>query len=306
MNSAAKTTSSLRAREGATALLILGLLVLVPPHLVSRDSKEVVIAIEHFNPDCRKDTLYGRPGTNFQYIPTRIQWGRDTTRGNSNCTPDRKNRDSATVFDYPRWSRLSGSVTLQQLNHDTLTDIYLVIWGRATHGTVTRDTSLSIVIFGQKKLAKLRKIDIRKIDRHQDEPFVAMQFAEGEELKEKQSRDLTGSQSYLLELPDVDVVDSSENHQPLPTQAAPAPWVRVYPNPTVYSTNLEIREIPQGEYTVEVMALDGTVLHEQRLTIGTTGIFRTLDFGRLPSGTYQIRVRNGSTAIGTYPILILH
>jgi hypothetical protein len=82
--------------------------------------------------------------------------------------------------------------------------------------------------------------------------------------------------------------------------------VRIYPNPAIYATNVEISSLPSGDYHVEIVSSNGQILRQQDVSVDATGdIVSALDLKALSSGYYVIRLFNAHKVYGTYPILIV-
>ena len=70
-------------------------------------------------------------------------------------------------------------------------------------------------------------------------------------------------------------------------------------------TQVEIDSIPPGDYSVDVVAVNGFVVLHQSISVSIAGsLFQTLDLHALPVGYYVVRVTNGTQIFGMYPIII--
>ncbi|MEZ4686640.1 MAG: T9SS type A sorting domain-containing protein [Bacteroidia bacterium] len=64
---------------------------------------------------------------------------------------------------------------------------------------------------------------------------------------------------------------------------------RVYPNPSSGQVRLDLENLPVGEYTLNVIALDGKTVHSQPVQNRST----SLDLSHLPKGIYYLNLKNG-------------
>ena len=98
--------------------------------------RSAILGIRNLNFDPYPDTLWGFMDRNFHLLPSSIVWGRrDSSRENQGSadTMTRQQRGgrlpvSRTVIDYPHWRTITGSVSIQRLNEDSLPDIIIYLW----------------------------------------------------------------------------------------------------------------------------------------------------------------------------------
>lgn len=297
---------------------------------------EVILALRNFNFDCYRDTVIGWADDRGHYLPREIHWGAapaNTPPGNDSAcaspTPHGK-RQRITTIRYPNWKHITGSVAFEQHNEDSLADILLYLWGDPTdkdnpgdahgNGARRRDTLRAFVVFAQVGLDSIRELNVGTIRQFQTDPFYAMELEFGDDLFNPASRDLSGFMSYELKRIKLDLRpprdsgrverhDAPPQRQPAAGVDAPV-TVRVFPNPTGSSTNVEIEAVEPGAYTVEVVAVNGALCLRQEVAVETTqSLLRTFDVSRLASGYYVIRLyrlsgSQGSRPIGTYPVVI--
>ena len=67
--------------------------------------------------------------------------------------------------------------------------------------------------------------------------------------------------------------------------------IRVFPNPTTYMVNVDLSQMPQGEYQLYLMDLSGKVLHNQ-ITAATSS---QLDMSSFAAGTYVLNIQTKGT-----------
>ncbi|NDK54445.1 T9SS type A sorting domain-containing protein [Pontibacter fetidus] len=64
--------------------------------------------------------------------------------------------------------------------------------------------------------------------------------------------------------------------------------VTLYPNPATENVNLDLRLLPQGDYTVTIVSMDGRVVNRYQLQ---SGVNHQVEIGHLAAGKYIIRVQ---------------
>jgi len=75
--------------------------------------------------------------------------------------------------------------------------------------------------------------------------------------------------------------------------------IRVFPNPTTYLVNVDLSQLPQGEYQLYLMDLSGKVVHKQ----STTATSSQIDMSTLATGTYVLNVQTkGTQKVETFKI----
>lgn len=270
-------------------------------------TSESILAVAHLHPGCcYPDTVWGRPGAEHGWLPTRITWGGYDSLHTPPCLsgPTHRPKLRETTFEYPTWPHLGTAMAAQLLSlGDTLTDLVFYIWGGVSDTTNPHDSTRVAAIFGQAGLDSIATINFATLSDYQTLPFFAMDLHVGSLFVQPDNRDLSGVTSYILQ-PVGGGPPSLHRIQP----AATPPWdVRLHPNPAVTSTQIEGTPIPPGEYRVEVIGVDGALrLHEQ-VTVQESGeLFGTLDLAALPSGFYLVRLYNATTLVGSYPIVKTH
>jgi hypothetical protein len=266
---------------------------------------ESILFIGHLNYDSVPDSVYGGADAQHHYLPHSLHWGRAGS-------PSEGHHVAVTTIRYPDWQEFTGTVAFQKMNADSVTDIIFYLWGKTGEPNNLHDTIRPILLFGQPSLDSLSIIDLSSVSSFQLTPFVAMEMRTGSEFVHPALRDLSGKPSYMLAPVDV-IVDP--NQQPGKRTApgdAPAagassgdPHARLYPNPTSASARLEMAALPAGEYSVDIVSLDGAVLARRAVSVPTSGdLLGLLDVRSLPVGYYTVRVDRGAKHIGTYPIII--
>lgn len=272
-------------------------------------TRRVILHIGHFNSDCYPDTVLGRQ-VGVQFLPVRLLWGQYDSASSNSCSgtgsrSDRRRSLDETTFEYPDWSNLSGAVSFQRLNMDTLDDMMITLWGTYGAGTAARDTGTMFVIFGQKKLARTSTITLGNLQSSRATPVRAKRLELESDLTDGRVRDLSGVRSYILHKSDFDQDDTTSQGLEALSSVADA-WVRVYPNPAVYSTVLEARRVPAGEYRVVVAGASGQSEIERSVLVDQSGeLFRSLDLAALPSGYYVVQIYRKSVLFASYPIVLV-
>ena len=76
--------------------------------------------------------------------------------------------------------------------------------------------------------------------------------------------------------------------------------IRVFPNPTSYIVNVDLSQLPKGEYHLYLMELSGKVVYNQTATESSTQI----DMNTFAPGTYVLKVQTqGTLKIETFKIV---
>lgn len=289
----------------------------------------LILAIASLNFDCYPDTVLGLADEQFHYLPTEIHWGAAPERADSACASEtpKKKRERVTTIRYPNWKRITGSVSFERMNADTLTDIVLYLWGDAGNDDNGRaraphDSLRALVLFGQMALDSVKQINLASIAPFQSEPYFAMELRPGADLRDEKKRDLSGTPSYEVKRVTLDVrgkKDTTDRGPAAPPLAGIAREetsadVHIYPNPSAAETRIEADRLSPGAYTIELVAVNGTVALRQEVVVSESrGLLRSLDVRGLASGYYLLRLRGGNAPesgenasrwTGTYPIII--
>ncbi|MBS1913723.1 MAG: hypothetical protein JST22_17175 [Bacteroidetes bacterium] len=270
----------------------------------------MVLYTGNLNFDCHPDTVWGARDGSFHLLPRVIVWGRPAAGAGSDTVdpcldpiPDSLKR-SFTRITYPEWEGLTGSAAFTRFNGDTLTDIFLTLMGRTGVGDQAHDTTRMVLLFGQHGLDTLSTLDIASVGVFQYTPFVAMQMRPEIEVVDPASRDLSGRTSWELMPVDL-VIQAPDSSRTVKRGGAPAPMVRVVPNPASTTADLAATRLETGRYQVQVVGVNGAVAARFDADIAAgQSLLRTLDVSRLASGYYVLRiVRNGSI-VGRYPVVV--
>jgi hypothetical protein len=306
-----------RPRHGAAfvrgiVLFCLSIVTIATAHATADSTshpRETILFVGNLNFDCYPDTVSGTmAGMPGSYLPRTIRWGRPSP-SDSACQGmiplDR--RVAVTTIHYPDWDRFSGSVAFNRMNDDSLDDMTLFIRGSVGDSLHRTDSLRALVIFSQAGLDSLPVLDVAAIDAFQVTPFFAMELRKGSELVEPEVRDISGVTSYVIQPVSLDVGGEHQDTTIVPGDSTPAQpiRIRVYPNPTGGAAQVQIDSIPPGDYSVDVVAVNGFVVLHQSVSVPIAGtLFQTLDLHALPVGYYVVRVTSGTQIFGLYPIII--
>jgi hypothetical protein len=295
-----------------------------PPLEVSRT--EPILFIGNLNADCYPDTVVGdvSGGIPARSLPAAIRWGQprriitydaatgqhDTTIADSSCLgtipPDRK--VAVTAIHYPAWEHLSGAVAFNRVNlNDSLDDMTIFIRGTVGDSLHRTDTLRALTLFAQEGIDSLPVLDLVPIETFQVAPFFAMELRVGSELVEPEVRDLSGMTSYVIQPVSLGVGAEHHDTTITPGDSTPAQPIRlrVYPNPTGGAAQVQVDSIPPGDYSVDVVAVNGHVYLHQEVTVSMAGtLFEILDVHTLPTGFYVVRISDDAHLLGLYPIVI--
>lgn len=277
--------------------------------LDSTEVYKVILQIGHLNDDSVQDTIIGTARSDMKFLPRLIVWGIDTT--NNGIPESLKYYQSEISYQYVDWDKFHGRVNLLNMNQDTLLDIVLVLSGQICDTLENCiDTVVSIVLFGQRGLDTVSLFNIAEIDTYQIQPYVAMNMRMEHEFTEAKIRDISGVVSYEVNNIDIDVNKPSGDPPPIiPTDVTDIkPEVRIYPNPAIYYTNLELNQTPPGTYIVQIITLAGKLEQEQKIDIKVYGgLIRQIDLSKVPSGLYILKLADVAGKFkGTYQIIVIH
>ena len=278
-----------------------------------------VLAIRHFNFDSFKDTLIGRIDRQYHFIPYTIRWGKgkaDTTRNVDSLRDDSEAltpiadslRVTQTRIYYPHWKNFTAKCAVFTVNEDSLSDIVVHMWGQIEDSSGTKDTLRSLVIFGQHGLDTLGDVDFDSVEITKSEPFFAMQLRTGIEYVSPSLRDPTGTVSYILNPIKLNVKRQKQKALEVsnPALSVAGVSIRVFPNPTATSTNVSMENVPVGQYTVEIVSVNGQRVFQQGLTLSKQGrAEESIHLDEVPSGYFFLRLLSNRQVIASYPLIIV-
>lgn len=285
----------------------------VPLGIDAVDSTLKILHIGRLNTDCLPDTVMGIMDRRFHHIPAVIRWGKINDSLPAPQCPDTLSLDSIqqlrrvpmTMLYYPQWEKLTASVSATMLNNDQYEDLVITVRGKVDTGIHRRDTMRMLVIFGQLGIDTLSSVQLDSLLPMQSTPFFAMELLFGTHLVEPEYREIGTMVSHALTPITVQVVQDST---PPPPPIIPPPLlvdIRILPNPTFGTAQVEASPLPEGEYVVQVISVNGTEVHRQQVTVGASqDMLRTLRLQNLPSGWYIVRLYSNNQRIGEYPIVI--
>lgn len=288
-----------------TIILLVSLINEAKATIDTNEVYKVVLKVGNFNFDHALDTLIGCASKNRQFYPAYILWGKDA----ADTTIADSLKFKSTKLIYPTWNSLRVRSGVDFVNPDTLNDIILVIWGRLQINSVTyKDTATSMVIFGKRGFDTLCSIDLNGLPVFQSTPFVAAKLRINYEFKEGKKRDLSEITSYVIS--DHSYSDTSGYENPINSINEPLKDnsnIKVYPNPSIYYIDVEVNEIPPGQYNIKIYDLSGNSLFEQIVRTKSMGdIAQRINTDNIPNGSYLLVVSSGNKMIGKYQLIILH
>ena len=312
----------------ATSLLFLGSmsgsatpekpLLSLPDSTFTVDSSEftIVFFVGHLNTDPLKDTLVGLSYYNDVSLPKYILWGKtDSVSGGSTDTATGEpNFDTlkvdTTELLYPPWNNLEGTVSLLNLNSDTLTDLMFVIRGISDTGLLAQDTACFLGIFGQRGLDTFDVLDLEIVDSLQSMPFFSLLMLPDTNYTDPLVREVTGRISYIIEPIDLDVHRSDPAGEPAKPVAGELPYrehsVAFYPNPASRSINIETIGLPPGEYRIEIYSSSGDIVLSRPFPLDKPGeTRREIQLRELASGAYLMRLSGSQGLVGSYWLVVV-
>lgn len=197
---------------------------LVAQNADNEHSGMAILHLGRLNRDCFPDTLWGDRDAAGNYLPRVIAWGQppDTAgkgRHFADSVEDCHDRIAkhlkvkSTTIEYPGWAGLMGSVAYQNMNPDTVPDMFFTLWGRVETKRGAVDTARMFVVFAQTGLDTLKKLDLSDVRGLRRDKFTALELTAGVEVRDPRQRDLSGRTSWEVFAVDV-VVDGEEEGRP--------------------------------------------------------------------------------------------
>lgn len=255
-----------------------------------------VLYIGSLDHDEHPDTVVGEPRGDLRMLATAIHWGAPySSNGAGEPTAQR------TMLSYPRWPSLCGSVAVEDLNGDAIDDVILFYNVATPHAG---DSSRALALLGQRALHDVPTIDLDAIPRSlQRHPFVALDLNAVGLLGERAMREHSGMPSHRWGSIPIPTADSIRRSVVPP---ALAEWLALYPNPASDAATFESRTLEPGDYSVDVVDIEGSVHYERRLLIERKQPLKgTLDLSDHPPGLYIVRIHRSGELVASYPIVIV-
>jgi hypothetical protein len=304
-------TEALSTRGLATALLTVLLCTALPgiaralPHddvLDDADDEEALF-VGNINADAAADTIFGRLTTSAQYRPTRIAWG-DPTKSSSTDRVSESRHGRSTRFLYPDWAASGASISISDMNADSLADMVLYLWGTDRDDRAST-RSISVILFGSPGADTVGSIDLASPNTVRPGALVPVPLAARGFLVDPAVRDHTGIASFVR-LP----VAVPSNELPLPETpgtVSGAATVTLYPNPASGKVKIVAAGLRAGGCTITTMDLEGKTIRTIPGDISRDGrLALTLDLESLPSGYYIVRIDDSRQTIKSLPLLVVH
>jgi len=259
---------------------------------------KAIVFIDHLNLDLAVDTVVAVAGREKNFKPKYIHWGKDTT----SSMPDSL-KVPVTSIIYPRWMEFRSTCSFETITTDTLYDMIFIMWGKvAVDSVTTKDTATALCLFGKEGLDTLGFIDLTLIDTILTAPYIAIKLKMLENFGNPKIRDFSYRPSYEF----YDIIDTALIDNPIAEiPEEPKPYIKVYPNPAMYYTNVELNQIAPGNYILTLINLIGEEVGSQQAQVySKTSIREVLDLQPVSSGVYYLRITTGNKLIGTYPVII--
>jgi hypothetical protein len=267
----------------------------------------MIYCIKHFNDDKIKDTLIITAGNNMRYLPKFIVWGRDASmQYDSSYTPIPDSlKVPYTEFIYPNWANFRCRVSIANFSTDTLMDIVFYMWGKVPNADSTlKDTATALILLGRRGMDTISVLRLGEFGKNDTVNSCFQELRMGMELTDSKIRDISYRPSWIL-----NKIQNNEGRQNIkkPDEIQQVSSMRVYPNPAVYYTNLEITNIDKGDYRVQLISLEGSVVQEQRMSVNSANeLITKLDLTDIATGYYLIKITTDTRLIGTYKLLVVH
>lgn len=300
---------ALSSRGLATALLTVLLGAVLPgignalPYDTAPDDldEEEALYIGNINADAAADTVFGRLTTSAQYRPTRIAWGVRQGPDSRTTTSERP----TTRFIYPDWSAPGASISIADMNADSLADMVLYLWGRDSSDDRAPMISSSVILFGSPGADTVASIDLASRSASRTGALTPIPLAARRLLVDPAIRDHTGIAS-VVRLPVA--IPSNELPEPgTPVTETESARVTLYPNPTDGKVKIAATGLAPGSCSITTMDLEGGAIRTIPGEAGSDGrLTLTLDLEGLPSGYYIVRIDDSGQTVKSLPLLVVH
>lgn len=276
-------------------LLILITIALLAPALqaAAHDAFDVLY-VGRLDADDIPDTILGVETAELRMLPVAIAWG--STSRPSSTAPGREAGVTLTTLRYPSWERLTGSLTIEDVDADGVDDIALFYrsWSPSM-----RDSAHAIVLLGR---AALRRPSIDLTGTEPGDRELIVDIARARLLQARAVRDLSGEASHAWGRLRS---DPAEPPTSVPVESGTG-WITVYPNPGATVARFEAGRLAAGEYRIEMIDIEGRVRASQQLTASTQqSVSGTFDIAELPPGSYLVRIRTGDATVVTHSMVVV-
>lgn len=283
-------------------------------------NQQTILYIGKLNFDRFPDTLIGKQWQPFSFMPRAIRWGKKndtltTEIDTAHYVPDSL-KVTESEFSYPVWKDMRGSITIDNINRDTVEDLLFVLSGISFDTVNPPHYKRMLAVFGQDYLDTMSVIDLSGIDSFQFHPFIALNLQPGQQLISPGHRDVSKGTSYIFPRINLPVRDSNEsdsssmNGNPGSIVASVSEKnfpLRVFPNPAAYFITVEGLKLPEGTYYVEITNSAGILVNKQEVQVTNNGeLLKRLDLHFISTGYYLLKVHTGQKLLGVYQILIIH
>lgn len=259
--------------------------------------KEFIRAIERFNNNCIKDTLFCKEISPNCWLPERIKWAKIDTNICTNTIPDSLNKDS-TIFCYPRSGIFTGSFFITDINGDSISDIMLKFRYFRIDSTSNIDSTRFICIFGQDSLTKIDTLKIFNIDSVQNNPFIARDIMLGRGLSDLKVFHPFNYSSYQLN----NIQFTIQNRIILPPNQIMAVDDNInfalkeimIPNPSSGRLEIKLSSNSFGNYKLNIFDNLGIQCVSSELIKTQLEQSYVLDVSNLSNGVYTVIIFNGN------------
>ncbi len=204
------------------------------------------------------------------------------------------NKSNRINIIYPNWQKFNSSLNIEDFNKDTLADLHITMWGKYTDSnSVTKDTVVSIVIFGQSALDTLQQINLADSLYANQQRFAFVKLSRNVNLLQELVRDYTYTYSYIV--PDLSIPNPPQPKILSVSEDKNDNYLDVFPNPTSNSINIKLKSSLSGEATLKIIDLKGQEYYQSKISLDEiSSSVKNLTLSQFVSGTYILTLETES------------
>lgn len=229
-------------------------------------------ALEDFNGDYYKDTLVSIQSNGFNY-PYYIAW--------YNVGYQKR-----TYFKFNNYDRFTISINCTNLNTDNLKDMLFSVttFKKNNSGKFITDSIYHTIVFGQSSLKNQDSILIKAVKTIDYSPIVQMNL--DLVLESKMKTDFSNNNSfYINKASNIPLIKENTD-----VNADIVTSLGLYPNPSVNTITLELKNLASEQYRYIVTNPLGVIIKDEKIANGIKNYSTELSTEILASGAYYVTI----------------